>query len=60
MIIVDTHVWIWLVSEPKKLSHKAQAAINYAKTIGVCPISCWEISTKIAQGKLTLDRDIRV
>ena len=60
MIILDTHTWIWLVSEPSKLSQKAHAAINYAPTIGVCPISCWEIATKVTQGKLILDREIQV
>ncbi len=60
MIILDTHTWIWLVSDPSKLSQKAHAAIHYAQTIGVCPISCWEIATKVAQGKLILDREVQV
>ncbi len=60
MTVLDTHAWIWWVSDPAKLSHKAQAALHYATNIGICPISCWEIATKAAQGKLTLDREIRV
>ena len=60
MIILDTHAWIWLVSEPEKLSKKAIEAIDYAIKIGVCPISCWEISTKVANGKLQLDRSIDI
>ena len=60
MIIIDTHVWIWLVSDPEKLSKKAISAIEYSKTIGICPISCWEISTKVTNGKLSLDRNIDV
>ena len=59
MIVLDTHAWIWWVSEPAKLSPKALAAINYARTVGIVPISCWEIATKVAQGKLTLDRSLR-
>lgn len=58
MIVLDTHVWIWWVSEPLKLSSAARSALEYAKSAGVCPISCWEISTKVAQGKLTLDREV--
>ncbi len=58
MIVLDTHVWIWWVSEPEKLSEEARSAIEYAKSAGICPISCWEISTKVAQGKLELDRDV--
>ena len=60
MIVLDTHAWIWWVSDPAKLSQKAHAAITDATTIGICPISCWEIATKVTQGKLTLDREIRV
>ena len=60
MIILDAHTWFWLVSGPSKLSQKAHAAINYAPIIGVCPISCWEIATKVTQGKLILDREIQV
>ena len=60
MTVLDTHAWIWWVSDPAKLSHKAQAALHYATRIGICPISCWGIATKVAQGKLTLDREIRV
>lgn len=58
MIVLDTHVWIWWVSEPEKLSTAAKSAIQYAKRAGICPISCWEISTKVAQGKLQLDREV--
>ena len=60
MIVLDTHAWIWWVSDPAKLSRKTQAALHYATTIGICPISCWEIATKVTQGKLTLDRELRV
>ncbi len=60
MIVLDTHAWIWWVSDPQKLSNKARAAINYAKQIVICPISCWEIATKVAHEKLELDRDIHV
>jgi PIN domain nuclease of toxin-antitoxin system len=27
--------------------------------IGICPISCWEIATKMVNGKLSLDRPLR-
>ncbi len=58
MIVLDTHVWIWWVSDPGKLSAAAKSAIEYSKHSGICPISCWEISTKVAQGKLELDREV--
>ncbi len=60
VIVLDTHIWIWWVSEPDKLSRKALSAINYAQDIAVSPISCWEIATKEAKGRLALDRPIDV
>ena len=60
MIVLDTHAWIWWVSDPRKLSAKARRAIDYAKAVGLCPISCWELSTKVAHGKLTLDRELHL
>ena len=46
--------------EPEKLSTEALAAVNYSRPIGICPISCWEIATKTVNGKLSLDRSLRV
>lgn len=60
MILLDTHAWIWWVSEPARLSVPARTALEYAKRVGLCPISCWEISTKVANGRLELDREVGV
>jgi len=57
VILLDTHAWVWWISEPDKLSPRARAAIDYARAIGVSPISAWEIATKAARGRLQLDRD---
>lgn len=60
MIVLDTHAWIWWVSEPQRLSSRARAVIEYAAEVGVSPISCWELSTKARLGRLRLDRDVAV
>ena len=60
MIVLDTHAWVWWVSAPDKLSSRATSAINDAKRIGICPISCWEISMKVTMGRLEIDRDVRL
>lgn len=59
-IVIDTHVWIWLVSEPRRLSKRAAAAISSAEIVGVSAISAWEIATKVALGRIELDRDVDV
>jgi len=60
VIVLDTHAWLWLASAPKLLSPKARAAVERAARIGICPISCWELSAKVARGKLRLDREVRL
>lgn len=59
MIVLDTHVWLWWVSEPAKLSRRARDAIGDADLLGVPSICCWEVATRVGLGKLHLDRDLR-
>lgn len=57
MILLDTHVWLWLLHEPSKLSSDAQALINQEEPkngLLVSSISVWEIAIKSSAGKLTL------
>ena len=58
MIVLDTHVWLWLTSDPKRLSPRARRAIDAAEQVGVCSISCWEVATLVRRGKIALDRDV--
>lgn len=61
MILLDTHIWIWWVSQSPDLSDKDQALIDKHIDSGLALslISCWEVAKKVEQGKLKLDRDIR-
>jgi len=56
VIVLDTHVWIWLVSEPKRLSKPAERAIRSAKKIGIPAISLWEFAMLRAKGRIETDR----
>ena len=57
MIVLDTHVWIWLVDDPARLTPAAREAIDSADGIGVSAISCWEVGRLALGGRLTLDRE---
>ncbi len=59
MIVLDTHAWLWLTSDPERLSAAARAAVDEADTIGVCTITCWEIVMGVAAGRMRIDRDPR-
>ena len=60
MIVLDTHAWLWWVSQPDKLSRPARAAIEAASEIGVSTLSAWEVAMLVGKGRIALDRDISI
>jgi PIN domain nuclease of toxin-antitoxin system len=55
MILLDTHVWVWLAIEPKRLSRRATTAIRKATESGgisIASISLWELAMLFALGRL--------
>ena len=66
MILLDTHAWIWLGSNPERLSRRARAAIQRAVRSGglsIAAISLWEMAMLAAYGRIgvsgTLEAAIR-
>jgi len=53
--IVDTHILIWTLLDPEKLSKKTLETFDHADEIQVSNINFWEISLKYRLGKLDLD-----
>jgi PIN domain nuclease of toxin-antitoxin system len=58
VIVLDTHVWLWWLSAPERLSGAAAEAIERASSIGVSTLSAWEIAMLSARGRITLDREV--
>jgi PIN domain nuclease of toxin-antitoxin system len=60
VILLDTHAWLWLASEPSRIGPLVIAASQSSaeRSLGVSAISGWEVSTKVSQGKLGLDRPV--
>jgi len=58
MIVLDTHVWLWWLTAPKRLSRAAAEAIERAPRIGVSTLSAWEVAMLVARGRISLDRDV--
>jgi PIN domain nuclease of toxin-antitoxin system len=57
MILLDTHVWLWLLHDPNQLSSQAQALIETEEKnngLLISAISAWEIAVKVGIGKLVL------
>ena len=56
MILLDTHVLIWLANEPSKLSKKANDAIRSSAKqggIAISAITLWELGWLATHGRLT-------
>jgi PIN domain nuclease of toxin-antitoxin system len=60
VIILDTHSWIWWVSEPERLTEQQRSAIASSEndSLGISAISCWEIAKLVERGRIDLDRDV--
>ena len=57
MIVLDTHAWIWWVSNPEFLSDKAKQIIDEAVTnrnVLISSISVWEVAILVSRGRLKL------
>ena len=58
MILLDTHVVLWLLGEPERISKNAQAAIDDARQsadgLAVCGITLLEIATSYGKGRISL------
>lgn len=55
LILLDTHVVLWWLLDPRRMSARASRAVAEAKTLLINPISCWEITLLHAQGRIQLD-----
>ena len=52
-LLLDTHVFLWAVADPKRLSTKARSSITKLENqIFVSPVTAYELSYKHRQGKL--------
>jgi len=61
MIVLDTHAWIWFISNPDLLSKRAKNAVNAAvkdKSILISSISAWEIALLVTKKRMKLTLDV--
>jgi PIN domain nuclease of toxin-antitoxin system len=61
VIVLDTHVWLWWLHDPVRLSPVAARLIEKEQETGalvLSVISVWEVAVKISTGKLVIPLDI--
>jgi PIN domain nuclease of toxin-antitoxin system len=58
MIVLDTHAWIFLADDPRRIGKAARRAIAKASRIGVAAVSLWELTLLVEKRRLSLDREL--
>ncbi len=61
MILLDTHVWVWFISNPERLSGKADKTIKRAmqeNDILISSISAWEVALLVSKKRLELTMEV--
>jgi PIN domain nuclease of toxin-antitoxin system len=54
-LLLDTHIWLWLLLAPERLSADAELAITDRESeVHLSPISAWETLVLARKGRLTL------
>jgi PIN domain nuclease of toxin-antitoxin system len=57
-LLLDTHAFLWAAADPDQLRPNARAAIeDSANEVLISAGAAWEISIKVALGKLTIPAD---
>jgi len=60
-LVLDTHVWIWLESDPDRLGESARSRIEQAARSGrlwVSVMSVWEIGMLVAKDRIRLSMPV--
>jgi PIN domain nuclease of toxin-antitoxin system len=59
-LLLDTHVWIWSLAEPKRLSRRVQQELrDVHNELWLSPVSTWEALLLHAKGRIRLRGDLR-
>lgn len=59
--LLDTHAWVWWVTEDRRLSARAKSRIAgsvAAEDLWLSLISVWEVAKKVEKNQLVLDRPL--
>ena len=60
MILLDTHIWVWLVSNVQHLRSRHRELLDQheASGLGVSIISCREVAKLVEKGRLALQQPV--
>ena len=56
-LLLDTHIWLWSIGQPQKLSRRVQTEIlKPTNEVWLSPISVWEFLLLHEKGRVEVDR----
>jgi len=59
-LLLDTHIWLWSLSEPEKLSSRVRRELaNGENELWLSPISTWEALQLYAKGRIQVRSEPR-
>ena len=57
-LLLDTHIWIWSLLEPARLSRRVRAELETpGNELWLSPVSVWELLVLIEKGRVEVDKD---
>lgn len=57
-LLLDTHIWIWIILEPARLSAEVRGRLEGADSLWVSSVSAWELALLVERGRIDLDRPV--
>jgi PIN domain nuclease of toxin-antitoxin system len=55
-LLLDTHIWIWSLIEPARLSNDVRTALeSHENELWLSPISTWETLLLVERGRISLE-----
>ena len=58
-LLLDTHIWLWFVIDPRRLKRNTLQALSDPKNeLWLSPISTWEALTLHKKGRVQLHGDL--
>jgi PIN domain nuclease of toxin-antitoxin system len=61
LLLLDTHVWLWLVAGSSEVSAEGRQMIDRAVAAGtlrIAAISLWEIALLASRGRIVLGKSV--
>lgn len=58
-LLLDTHIWLWALLEPERLSTGVRTALQSANSeLWLSPVSVWEATLFAERGRLKVETDV--